>query len=86
MFNKHVTTPPRVNYVIHHKPFTRNLCTADYDCDLPYRCCRGIFFNYCCTENGKGFRATKRKLFPNITLPELPIPEQFPQPIPIPYL
>lgn len=64
-----------------------DLCIEDHDCELPYRCCQGIFFKYCCTENGKGFRV-KRRSFPNITFPPLdiplPLPKPFPSPIPQP--
>ena len=61
-----------------------NMCTEDYECELPYRCCEGLFFNYCCTHDGKGHVA-KRNVFPNITIPFPKIPLPLPRPIPLPH-
>lgn len=64
--------------------FFDNMCTEDYECELPYRCCEGLLFNYCCThKNGKGY-AARRKVFPNITTPFSKIPLPLPRPIPLP--
>ena len=57
------------------------ICTEHFECEFPYRCCNGIFFNYCCTD-GHGSRIPKSR-FPNITFPELP--DDFPFPVPRPY-
>lgn len=45
-----------------------NVCIEDYECELPYRCCKGLFFNYCCFNGGTPF----------------PIPVPIPIPIPTP--
>ena len=64
-------------------------CAKDFECELPYRCCKGMLFNYCCTDGGRGARRPKSR-FPNITLPKfpddfpLPIPRPYPTPVPIP--
>lgn len=54
------------------------ICVEDIECELPYRCCTGILFNYCCTD-GHGAPIPKSR-FPNITLPKLP--DNFPLPLP----
>jgi hypothetical protein len=46
------------------------ICKEDYECDLPYRCCEGIIFNYCCFHGG--------------TPAPIPVPIPIPIPIPIP--
>lgn len=47
-----------------------SICEEDYECDLPYRCCKGLFFNYCCFDGG--------------TPAPIPIPIPIPKPIPTP--
>ena len=64
------------------------ICVEDIECELPYRCCTGILFNYCCT-GGYGAPIPKSR-FPNITVPKLPVPklpvpklpDNFPLPVP----
>ena len=46
-----------------------NICKEDYECELPYRCCRGLFFNYCCFNGG--------------TPAPIPIPIPIPTPDPL---
>ncbi len=62
------------NYKILTKETIKNkitplsICEEDYECELPYRCCDGIFFNYCCFHGG--------------TPAPIPIPIPFPTPDP----
>tara|TARA_B100000482_G_scaffold187852_1_gene166998 strand:+ start:177 stop:473 length:297 start_codon:yes stop_codon:yes gene_type:complete len=60
-------------------------CVEDFECELPFRCCKGVFFNYCCSYGGHGARIPKPHL-PNITFPpiRIPVPYPVPEPIPIP--
>ena len=68
-------------------------CSMHSDCDLPMTCCKGLLFDYCCDHGARlERRRQRRRILPNITIPDmpplippLPTPKPIPIPIPIDY-
>ncbi len=50
IFVFHNKLVPTINVKSEITPLS--ICYEDYECELPYRCCSGLLFNYCCFHGG----------------------------------